>query len=175
MRIALVNGIATHGKGNIDELIEPLRDLGHDVVDVDLPKRHFISAWWGHKADSDAIWRQAVACDAVIAHSFGGPRAWEADRRCNFQKLIFIAPAMDQHTALSNRKREKQVYCLHSEADLPVRIGSWLPWHPFGRAGVNGFSDPVAMNFEFGCGHSGYFKMPLLSDTVRLIHRCLND
>jgi hypothetical protein len=46
MRIAGVNGIATHGAGSIDLLLLELAKRGHVVLDIPLPKRHWFSARW---------------------------------------------------------------------------------------------------------------------------------
>ncbi|MCR9260763.1 MAG: hypothetical protein NXH95_13635 [Pseudomonadaceae bacterium] len=170
MRIVGVNGIATHGHGNIDVLLHRLDQLGHETVDVQLRKRHFISAWWGQKWDVESIYKASEDGDVVVAHSFGAPRVVEAMKYRHFSKVFLIRPAMSAKHVFAR----DEVYCFHSKDDWPVRIGSWLPWHPFGRAGVDGFTDPLVTNFPTSGGHNADFTT-YLHQTVTYIADRLTD
>jgi hypothetical protein len=153
MRIIGVNGIATHGENNIDILLARLRLHWYETVDVKLPKRHFISAWWGHVHDAKAIYDASEDGDVVIAHSFGGPRTVEAMHYRYFSQAFFIRPAMSKnHLFLRD-----EIYCFYSPDDTPVRIGAYLPFHPFGKAGIEGFSDPDAVNILSSGDHNADF------------------
>ena len=66
MKIIGVNGIATHGANNIDLMLRDLAERGWDTVDVRLPKRHFLSAYWGAAKDAQAIIDVSADGDAVI-------------------------------------------------------------------------------------------------------------
>ena len=164
MNIVGVNGIATHGEGNIDLLLRHVRLRGWDTVDVPLPKRHFISAWWGHEKDGERIADYSKDGDVVVCHSYGGPRTAEAMLKRNYAAVIFINPAMDQYHPFAR----KGIYCLHSTDDWIVKVGSLIPYHPFGRAGVVGFRDPNVTNINIGGGHSHAFREHLM-ETVRLV------
>jgi len=154
MRIVGVNGIATNGQGNIDVMLSYLSERGFETVDVDLPVRHTISAWWGHKLDAKAIMNATKDGDVVIAHSFGGPRVAEVmEYGRKFSAVFLFRPAMDQFYQFY----QPNIYCFHSMDDWPVRIGAWLPWHPFGRAGTLGFRDPKVTNIESSGGHNADF------------------
>ena len=153
MRIVGVNGIASHGEHNIDILLARLALAGHETIDVPLPKRHFVSAWWGHKEDAEAIADFSQDGDIIIGHSFGGPRVAEAMMHRNYRQIFFIRPAMSKHYVFNR----KGVYCFHSKQDWPVRVGALLPFHPFGKAGVDGFTDPCVKNIRSYGGHNADF------------------
>lgn len=166
MRIVGVNGIATHGERNIDVLLNVLADRGLDVVDVPLPLRHWFSARWGGAADGLHIAEHARDGDIIVGHSFGCLRAWNAHKARNFKAVVCVAPAMS-HTALW--RYPERVHCLHSRRDWAVRLGSLLLFHPFGPAGVRGFTQEGVTNIEKHCGHNGYFEGPLLYELADYI------
>lgn len=160
MRIVGVNGIATHGEGSIDLLLAELALRGHEVVDVRLPWRHWFSARWGGCRDGLLVAQHARDGDIVVGHSFGCYRAWNAHQVRDFAAVICIAPAMS--TSAEWRYPER-VHCWHSRRDWAVRVGSALLFHPFGLAGVKGFSQEGVRNREEQCSHSGYFQGRLLA------------
>lgn len=159
MKIVLVNGINTNGEGNVDLLGEELRRRGLEVVDVALPVRHSVSARWGGCPDGLLVAQAAVDGDVLVAHSFGCVRAHYAHRVRDLKAIVCVAPAMSPHARWRDPAR---VTCYHSSRDLAVRLGARLLCHPFGPAGVAGFSQPGVTNVRRWCGHSGYFRGPLL-------------
>lgn len=168
MRIVGVNGIATHGESNIDLLLLELAQRGHVVIDVPLPKRHWFSARWGGESDGERIIRQSRNGDIVIAHSFGCLRTWYAHQVRDYKAIVCIAPAMDPEMQWRHPER---VHCFHSPKDWAVRLGSILVWHPFGPAGVRGFTQEGVTNIEYACGHSDYFGPALLKGVADYVER----
>lgn len=174
MRIVLVNGINTHGEGNVDRFIEPLTQLGHEVIDIPLPKRHAFSARWGAKKDAGLIYRNTEQYDAVIAHSFGCLRSLVAAERRRFSHMFLFRPALSRDYNLANIAGTPKIHCMYSKQDTAVRIGSYLLCHPFGKAGTHGMTDPAVYNYKSTGGHSNDFETPLLDHWVSFIHEELS-
>lgn len=162
-RIVGVNGILTHGEGNIDVLLERLRERGLTTVDIKLPKRSFISARWGGSADGKLIALRSFNSDILVAHSFGCLRAWHAHQTNSYKAIFCIAPAMSDSVVWRYPDR---VFCYCSMNDLAVRIGSLLAFHPFGTAGLRGFTQQGVVNVRCESSHGGYFKGRLLMSIV---------
>lgn len=167
MRIVGANGIATHGEGNIDILLRRLELLGHETVDVKLPKRYWFSARWGGCRDGTLIAQASKDGDIIVGHSYGCVRAWHAHQVRDYKAIICIAPAMS-HKA--EWKHPERVHCFYSASDWAVRFGSWLLFHPFGRAGTHGFKQPGVINNVETSDHDDYFRGEWLNDLERYIH-----
>lgn len=160
MRVVGVNGINTHGEKNIDILLGLLARQGHETVDVRLPKRHWFDARWGGRHDGEIVADHSQEGDVLIAHSFGAVRAWYAHDEVPYSAIILIAPAQ---SALAEWHNPERVYCLHSHNDWVVRLGAWLPWHPFGRAGLEGYRQEGVNNIAVpGADHDDYFNKYLV-------------
>lgn len=168
MRIVGVNGIATHGEGSIDVLLDVLVDRGLAVVDVPLPMRHWFSARWGGCSDGLLVAQHARDGDVIVAHSFGCLRAWNAHKVRDFRAVICIAPAMSHK---SQWRYPERVFCYWSPKDWAVRIGSKLLLHPFGPAGTRGFIQDGVTNIREECGHSAYFRGDRLRELADRIER----
>lgn len=168
MRIAGANGIATDGKGSIDRLLFELAEREYVVLDIPLPKRHWFSARWGGEPDGAFIASKTRDGDMIVCHSFGCLRAWHAHQEREFSAIICIAPAMDPD---ARWRYPDRVHCFHSEKDWAVRLGSALALHPFGPAGVIGFSQNEVTNVEYDCGHSDYFSSALLPGVIDYVER----
>lgn len=163
MRIALVNGINTHGEGNVDLLIRPLTDMGHDVRDIQLPKRHFISAAWGASKDAIQVIDETSDGDILVCHSFGALRSWYAHRTRNYRAIICVSPAASKDLLWSEPGR---VVCFHSKQDVVILLGAAIPCHPFGLAGRDGFSQPGVNNIEIKGGHNPFKHLPYLCEII---------
>lgn len=172
MSIILVNGINTHGAGNVDLVGERLRARGHQVVDVYLPKRRTLSARWGAGEDAITIAKHSEEGDVLIAHSFGCLRAARAMRLREYAAAFLIAPAMSKRWLFRNPGR---VWCYYSPSDWVVRLGALAVLHPFGRAGVQGFEQPGVRNVRCESDHDDYFAGLLLEKIVRDVHRFVDD
>lgn len=149
-----VNGINTHGEGNIDLLLADMDLRGASTVDVRLPKRHWMSARWGGRRDGEIIADLSPEGAVLVCHSFGAIRAHYAHKLREYSAIVCIAPAASKHLEWNVPSR---VWCYHSPADWVVTIGSLLPFHPFGRAGNEGFSQPGVWNREMTSDHNDYF------------------
>lgn len=174
MAIVLVNGINTHGEGNVDLLGRELHERGHDIVDVRLPKRHTISAWWGAAKDAEAILKMSSEGDVIVGHSFGCLRAAHAMKKREYKAAFMIAPAMRKSWQFENPAR---VWCFYSPSDWVVWLGSLIPGHPFGKAGVRGYLQLEAYghNIEMQSDHDDYFGGDLISKVVDRIDRVASE
>lgn len=171
-RVVGANGINTHGENNIDVLLVELECwYGLETVDVWLPKRHWFSARWGGCHDGTLIAQDSRDGDILVAHSYGCLRAWHAHQVRDYRAIVCIAPAMGKQVEWRYPQR---VHCYHSDGDWAVRIGSRLLFHPFGRAGVEGFKqlEPYGNNHDCEATHGSYFQGDLLrriADHVALL------
>ena len=172
MKVVGVNGINTHGEGNIDVLLAELAKRGHETVDVRLPKRHVLTAYWGAEKDSRLVVDAAAGDAVLVAHSFGCLRAAHAMRTRRYKAVFLIAPAMSKDWVFDHPQR---VYCYCSSDDWIVALGSIIPFHPFGKAGTEGFDQLHAYghNYAKESDHDDYFKGALLRALVDHIdHVC---
>ena len=146
MRFVGVNGIGTNGAGNIDLLLARLRKRGFETVDVRLKWRHFITASWGAKRDAYDIVKNSRDGDIVVAHSYGALRTYRAHFLRKYKAILCIAPAMEPD---EQWRDPSIVHSFYSKSDWAIRIGSAIPGHPFGPAGLRGFDQPGTTNHEF--------------------------
>ena len=152
----------------------------HHVIDVILPRRNFIGARWPKNARFDAklIFQATAHVDEpldVIAHSYGAYRALLAAERRHFRTLWLFRPACNDNYKLDKIPNAPVIYCFYSRQDMAVRIGSWLPFHPFGRAGTHGMADPGVYNVESQGRHSDDFYPPLIERWANLIQKTLDE
>ena len=168
-RIVLVHGIRSDGTNNVDVVGDELRRLGHVVVDVQTPVRHTWSARWSAKKDARQVAAASREGDILVAHSYGNLIAWHAHKMQNYEAVFCIAAAMSKNAIWRHPKR---VFCYHSNTDGALKLGAALLWHPFGRAGLDGFTQRGVTNLPYhGLGHGGYFAGPILSLLVDHINR----
>lgn len=170
MSVILIHGINTDGSSNVDRVGLRLADRGHKVVDVKLPKRHFISAWWSADEDAERVLDASFEGDVLVAHSNGCRIAAHAMRRREYSAAVLIAPAMSRKWEFGNPDR---VYCYCSADDWVVQLGSIIPFHPFGRAGTRGFDQLSDQNIRYRrSDHDDYFGgegLTKLVDEIALI------
>lgn len=167
MKVVGINGINTHGEGNIDLVLHLLEARGIETVDVTLPKRHTLSAWWGGRLDGRIVAQASDEGDILVAHSYGAIRAFYAHKLREYKAIFLIAPAQ---SSLTNWQNPDRVVCYYSPVDWVVSLGALLPGHPFGRAGIEGYRQPGVTNVEVqGSDHNDYFRGAPLMDIVERI------
>lgn len=170
MRFVGINGINTKGRNNTDVVLRELESRGYETLDVDLPVRHTISAFWGARGDAESYLVPVLRKDDIlVAHSFGCLRAAHALRLNGYIKAAFlIAPAMSHRWEFPDPKK---VYAFCSTDDWVVSLGSKIPGHPFGYAGTAGFNQlaPIGHNYHWQSDHDDYFSDPLLSKLTNKI------
>ena len=155
MRVVGVNGINTHGVGNIDLVLATMRNRGLETVDVPIPVRHTWTARWTAKSDARTVAWLSEDGDIAVCHSRGAHVMHHAHKLREFKAIICIAPACSKNLEWRNPSR---VWCYYSPSDWVVRLGSLLPFdHPFGAAGVEGFSQPGTHNYKMHSDHDDYF------------------
>lgn len=161
MRYALVNGINTHGKNNVDLLGRDLLEEGLQVQDIRLPRVNWFRARWVSHRDGETIAASTHNGDVLIAHSFGAVRAWNAHNLRDYKAIFLIAPAQ---SCKVKWKHPNRVFCFHSKADWVVKLGSALAFHPFGTAGLRGYWQDGITNVDmtgYGADHNDYFTSRL--------------
>lgn len=167
MKIVGVNGIWTHGEGDIDVVLDEMGSRGFETTDVRLPRRGPFSARWGGCKDGQIVARESEDGDIIVAHSFGCLRAWHAHQVRDYRAIVCIAPAMGRGVKWRYPER---VHCWCSPADLAIRVGKWLLLHPFGAAGNKGFKQPsIVIHNVKGTDHGDYFRGDLrtaLADSI---------
>ena len=156
-RLVFINGISTHGEGNVDILRAHMKDMGYKTLDVWLPKRNVLTARWTGKTDANIILQVTNEDDILIAHSFGCLRSAYAMEQRVYKAVFMIAPAMAKDWKFGF---EQLVYCFYSKRDSAITAGWALRFnHPFGAAGNTGFVNvPTGMQFETDYDHNGYFE-----------------
>ncbi len=161
MKFVGVNGINTHGAGTTDVMLNELRARGYQVADVQLPK---INAWRarserGAHGDAHLIMEVAEPGDILICHSFGCLRGAWAMKEMDFTHVYMSRPAMARDYQFKNPEK---VTCLYSSWDLAILLGGWLQFkHPFGHAGLRGFTQDGVRNWKFHGRHSVDFHKGL--------------
>jgi len=171
-KILGVNGIKTHGKSTTDRTLIRLESLGYKTHDVNQPIRHSWDARWKKKKDAKAIIEVAEDGDAIICHSYGGIKTAIAMEGIDFSAVFFFRPAMGRNYDFPGWQGTK-IYCIHSKADMALWAGSVLLFHPFGLAGVYGFTDPFVNNVETQGGHSVDFEDRNIDRWVKFIDKAL--
>lgn len=176
MKIIGVNGIGSHGEGNIDLFLGDLAELGYETLDLRLPKRHFVSAWWGASADAKLIVDESEDGDVLLCHSFGCLRGAKAMRQRSYSAIFMFRPAMSRLYRFP--QRATTVYCFHSTEDLALRVGRWIPFHPFGKAGLTGFDRPptefpAVFNVQSWGDHNADFEGHRRGDNVGLVDQLI--
>lgn len=171
MKILGVNGIWTHGENNIDKLLAVLAWKDYKVKDIYNKKRG--PFWARFKADNDAcpVIKASSPGDVIIAHSYGCLKALEAAKYVKYKALFLIAPAASRKYDMNQIDPETKIYCFYSKKDYTVLLGSLLLFHPFGPAGMKGFTDPRVENLEYYGDHGHYFQGEILHKVGNYIHK----
>lgn len=167
-RVILINGILTHGEGNVDVLGARLAARGYQVEDTWHEKVNPITARWRgiSIARSKANWIEDG--DIIVAHSFGCVITRHLLHMVDVDVAgaYLIAPADGERKSWEDAQ-VRTVFCYHSPEDWTVRLGSWLWFHVFGSAGLNGYEDERVVNVEMESDHNDYFKSPLVEEIER--------
>lgn len=168
-RIVGVNGIRTHGGGNIDRLLLEMRDRGFETIDAPLLKARAWNARWRGEIEGRQVAQMSDDGDIIVAHSYGCLRTWYAHELRDYRAIVCIAPAMDDDAVWRDPER---VHCFYSPDDWAVRVGSWLLFHPFGPAGNRGFSQGGVRNHRIdGAGHNDFFVGELVQAIADYVAR----
>lgn len=174
MKILGVSGIWSDGSGSTDIVLTLLRyKHGYPIQDIQNKTRGPFFARFKAKRDARKILEKSQDGDIVVAHSYGCLKTLKAAEKKSYSHLFLIAPAASEDYDFSKISERTKIHCLYSKKDWAVRVGSLLLFHPFGRAGLNGFSDPRVENHRFHGGHTHYFKEDILHQVVNLIHKTL--
>ncbi|MEM7217726.1 MAG: hypothetical protein AAF515_05135 [Pseudomonadota bacterium] len=138
----------------------PMRERGERVADAELPVRNWFGARWQWREDAESLSELTHDGDSIVAHSFGCLRACEAAKLgVRYRLLFLVAPAMSRRYDFTEiLDAGTVVVCLHSKSDRAITWGALLPWHPFGRAGRNGFNEPGVIHHRNDSNdHNDYF------------------
>jgi hypothetical protein len=170
MRAVLIHGfnVRDGGSNTVDRLVPYLVDAGIET-DCDGADYGYLSLMKVRFMKQSILWRLGKAiekADVVITHSNGANYAYQAleaigGPQC--KTVIHISPAMNRKTTPPfNVRRELDLITPH---DKPVRLSSFLLFHPWGRRGAKGYSGPDqrVMNVSHPevKGHSDWFHQHL--------------
>ena len=174
MKVLGANGIWSTGEGSTDKVLELLSEKYHyTTLDINSKIRNPFTARYKALEDASKIIEKAEDGDIIIAHSYGCLKALEAGKAIDFSHIFLLGAAVDQHYDLTGIDSYTRIWNLYSKGDWAVRFGSWLALHPFGKAGVRGFSSKRAVNVERKGGHNSYFKGSDLHTNVNFIHEMI--
>ena len=143
MRIVLVHGISTKGADNTDRLATALVERGMRVLPVKYKPVSALSA--PRRADEIArqVRNYAMPGDAAVAHSFGCLVLYEAMRQgARFGPVVFFSAAMEQDVCFPPEGMARLLNVCHPY-DKALTAGRWLPWHPFGLLGRDGYAGVI--------------------------------
>lgn len=163
MTIYLLHGynVRDGGANTTDNLVEPLRAAGHQVVELDY-------GWWGRlkvrvasKSLAMVIAKMAEPGSVIIGHSNGATLAYRAARLgAEVSRIILINPALNRTAPLP--QPFPRVDCYHSPNDRVVEIARWIPGSLWGNAGRLGLQGATNHNLEQitgqKTGHSSALK-----------------
>ena len=76
------------------------------------------------------------------------------------RSVFMFRPAMNKKWKFD--LSETNVYCIYSDDDYPILLGGWIPFHPFGHAGREGYTQKGVMNIESAGDHNADFGTELL-------------
>lgn len=176
-RTALLHGVRSDGDRNVDLAIEPLTQLGHQVVDVTIPKRLAIRArsYENLLLDLERLLDETREGDALIGHSNGGFLAAWATRFRRYSTVILVAPALARTFDIS-RSRGAEIWCVHSGGDTVLRMARAIPWPRWGSAGLVGLDMlDDRRNVRTTGGHSEIFEADNLEVWVPTWDRWIRD
>lgn len=169
------HGINDLGLRTIDLCAPEMRQRGHEWIDVDIPKRSFLTSHWTRDADVRMAIEQLRGAPKgliLVAHSHGNNVALEVAKEIPVRMIWCLQPATSTdydfdellQYSLSGRPDPKIPYvnCVYSPGDFWVRLGSLVPFSFYGRAGIAGFSDPRVRNIRGPDDHSEIFAQPSL-------------
>lgn len=167
--VVVVHGIHTHGDNGIDRLGKLLEEAGHDVIYFEYPHR-FALQLYSKKVrvlDGRALRQSAPEGAHVIAHSYGA-EVWinsiKAGAKWGRCFIFSGACTSDQYNYPTDAF--KRAYMIYNPADIALWFGALLPFHPFGRLGLRGYSgiynkeilNVPALKRDNGLNHGYYFN-----------------
>lgn len=164
MRLIPLNGIFTDGRGNVDKLAKmlsveyqiPIRQPDYKTVN---PLTARWAAYWIARGIAGFI----EPDDVLICHSFGCIIGGVLMELAEVKACYMIAPAASRDWQFDKVKGNPVITAFYSPDDYVVRLGSWLPFfHPFGRAGIEGYSYPGVVNIKMQSDHNDFFRSPLI-------------
>lgn len=176
MKLISVPGIHSDGKGTTDKLGYGLEDLGHEFLNLDLPKRNALTARWKAKQDAQTIIDVSNPGDILLAHSFGCLRSGYAMREVEYLAVFLYRPAMSSEWQFP-KNQKTAIYCIHSRQDYTIWIGAKLLRfsHPFGMAGFSGFKDPYVHNIPSYGDHNEDFDHDSIQHTIDWTYNTINS
>ncbi len=166
-KIVIVHGfnVFDGGKKSIDKLAPYLKEkypgaeIDKDSTDY---KHGLIKVRFFSGPTVKRISEALHDADLVIGHSNGCNYTMKAVKRYvrnKYLHIINISPALNRKQRLRKLVFHK-MDTFHSEGDWVVKLSTWLPFHPWGRAGAKGIktTDPRHDNHAMkDPGHSSWF------------------
>lgn len=166
MRIVTINGILTDGTGNVDTIGQALQAAGVPWVDASYPTVNPLTARWRANGIMRSIAPWMREDDVIVCHSFGCVIGGLLMDVVPVKAAYLIAPAASRRWNFDKVKGDPMITAYWSPEDTAVRVGSWLPFHPFGAAGTEGYTSARVRNVETDSDHCGYFSRPELRSMI---------
>lgn len=179
IKIVVVNGIhARANEGSMHRIANELRKLGYSVREYAYPRRWAWMLWFKRvrERDGQGLYRfcESDGTEVLISHSNGCLVAQEAFKQgLSINSWFAFAGAATSDRMTYPGRAFKWAYSIYNPYDLALKVGAWLPWHPFGRLGSEGyrgnrcgqwdrrFKNVNGAASHYGLNHSHYFKEEL--------------
>lgn len=145
-----INGIYNWSAKNdsTDKMLGLLKEDGHEVYDYYYPPSTVISNFFKRgKYDAKKLVEICGKDDTVFAFSRGGLVVREAIKlglKCKNIVLFGVAAPNDKDFS----KGLNNVYNIYHPHDFWVRLGSFIPFHPFGTLGIEPAKDKNIKNID---------------------------
>lgn len=147
-RVIIVHGIHSHGGSEkaevegIDRFGQALKDLGHEVVEFEYPKRWALQLYWPGLARDDgrALANTMRDGDHVVAHSYGC-LVWQMSilAGAKWGKCFLFGGAATSDKFFYPDFSLVEAHVVYNPEDRALMFGALLPFHPFGKLGLRGY------------------------------------
>jgi hypothetical protein len=168
-----LHGIKSTGVRSVDELNDPLDAIGIAYFEGEMPRRHVLTSnWYTARKDAASVLRQLEGrhVKILIAHSRGSNVAVKLAEQYEFDLIIFCGAAISRSIDPARFKGNPTCINVFSRSDGWVKLGGWVPFSIFGRAGSQGMTNDAWFNVEQRGDHGDYFKGSQLAEVVELIN-----
>ena len=155
MALIIVNGIHTDG-GVVRDFGLDIKAQGIDVRLYSYPKRSFIGQWFGtHKKDGAALASFMNDGDDIVCHS-NGALVWHESMKsgARWNRCFVFGGAATSDGYDYPVHAFNKAYIIYNPKDWALRIGSWLPFHPFGKLGYAGYRGRKRRDIQNVAGYS---------------------
>ena len=169
MKIVLIHGfnVRDGGSSTVDRLAPYLIKAGHhcDIDEADYGWLGLIGVRLRKHAAVRRISKAIEKADVIISHSNGSNYETKAlklhQTHPERYTIIRLSPALNSKATIPSNVKRGVV--MHTRSDFIVWLAGWMPAHPWGRQGWQGYTgdNPCIENRDFSDlvnGHSDWFS-----------------